>query len=210
MREAFFNMSIFKKKNGVTLVEILVSMLLMIVVFMAVSALYIASHRFYLSESDKVMIGYELKYAMEHIYKNAMQGIGDKNNPPIIITPGLDERQVVIAQIEDNDPATPPSYSDFTDDKQVVYAITNDGKLSYVKRDLSSGAIEEQDLDMIPAVTLVYSNDPVSGEPLSRFYLDNETLCVKLTAQFPLIRGGAEQEQKTLYGACSPRLASYN
>ena len=200
----------FKNKSGVTLIEVMISMLLMLVVFLAVGALFVASHRFYLSENDKVILGYELKYAIEHIYKNTMQGIGNKDNPAIVITPGMDELQVVIRQIDDNDPTAPPTYSNFSDDKQIIYTITNDGKLSYSKTDLSSGTVLEQDVDMIPSVTLLYSDDPVSGEQLSRFYLDDKTLGIKLTAQFPLMRAGVRQEQKTLYGACYPRLATYN
>lgn len=203
-------MAKFKNKSGLTLVEVLVSMLLMLVMFLAVGAIFVASHRFYLSENDKVKIGYELKYAIEHIYKNAMQGIGDKDNPAIVVTPGMNELQVVIRHIDNDDPAAPPTYSDFTDDKEVVYTITNDGKLSYTKTDLFSDTVLEEDTDMVPGVIILYSNDPLSGEQFSRFYLDGNTLRIKITAQFPLMRAGVTQEQKTLYGACFPRMASYN
>ena len=118
-------------KTGLTLIEMMVSMILMLVVFLAVSTLFIGAQRFYLSEHDKVIIGYELRYAMEHIYKNAMQGIGDKAEPAIVITPGMNERQVVIRQIDHSDPQDSPTYSDFSDDKELTYTITNDGKLSY-------------------------------------------------------------------------------
>jgi prepilin-type N-terminal cleavage/methylation domain-containing protein len=204
-RRASSDMYRFKNKSGVTLVEMIVAMLVMTVVFLAVAALFVVHDKFYSSENDRVIIGYELNYAIEHICTNAIQGIGDRDNPAIVITPA--EREVIIRQIDDDDPDTPPTYSDFTDDKEIIYTITNDGELSYSKRDLSSGLLLEEDTDMIPSVVVLYSNDPVSGEQLSRFYMNGKTLCVKLTAQFP---SAVRQEQKTLYGSCFSRLNVYN
>jgi len=72
--------------KGLTLLELLLSTLLLSVVFLGVSALYVASQKLFFTQTAKVAISSELQYAMEHIYKNAMQGIGDAGNPPYYIS----------------------------------------------------------------------------------------------------------------------------
>ncbi|MFC1623875.1 hypothetical protein ACFL28_00940 [Candidatus Omnitrophota bacterium] len=191
----------FHNNKGVTLTEVIMAALLLTVVFLAVSALFVTSQTFHFTSNDKVAIGYELQYAIGHIYKNVMSGIGDKGNPAIAIT---DDLEFVVRHIEETDPENSPTYSDYTDDEEITYTITGDGKLSYV-----NSVTLEEDTDMIPRVTLLTTNDPVSGERFSKFELDGGVLRIKLTAESLLIRGDNEKERLTIYSACYPRLASF-
>jgi hypothetical protein len=96
---------------GLTLIEVLLSTLLMSVVFLAVSALYVSSQKLFFASNDKVIISYELQYAIQHIYKYAMQGIGDKNSPAI---PDPDGGDTLTININTNDPLNSANYSNTT------------------------------------------------------------------------------------------------
>lgn len=196
-----------KNKIGLTLIEILISVFLMSIVFLAVSALYVANQTFYFSANDKIRIGYELQYAIDHIYKNVMQGIGDKNNSSIIITPGEDNLRFTIRHIDEEDPTDSPTYSDYLDDKEITYLITEFGTLAYTKVDLPTATELEKDDNMIPKVTLLFTDDPETSP--SKFSMDGNILNIKLTAEFPLARAGGTKERLTLYSACYPRLESF-
>jgi prepilin-type N-terminal cleavage/methylation domain-containing protein len=97
-----------KNKSGLTLVEVLVSVFLLSIISLAVSALYVASQKFYFTANDKVIISYELQYAIDHIYKYVMQGIGDKNSPAI---PDPDGGDTLTININTNDPLNSANYS---------------------------------------------------------------------------------------------------
>ena len=73
-------------KKGLTLLEVLIAVVLMSIVFMAVSSLYIGGRKFHIDSNDKVIISYELQYAAQHIYKYVMKGMGYINTPPFQIT----------------------------------------------------------------------------------------------------------------------------
>ena len=95
-----------RKKKGVTLMEVLLAAALMSVVFLAFTALYTSSQRLYLAANNQVIIRYELQYAVQHIYRNVMRGIGDKVSPPIDI-PSADTLNI---RINDNDPLNGTNY----------------------------------------------------------------------------------------------------
>ncbi|NQT75639.1 MAG: prepilin-type N-terminal cleavage/methylation domain-containing protein [Candidatus Omnitrophica bacterium] len=177
----------FRKKRGITLVEMLLATLLISVVFMAVSALYIASQRFCLTANDKVIILYELQYAADHVYKNVMTGIGDKNNPAISVA--LGNLEFSVRHIEETDPAQSPTYSDYTDDTNLRYKI-EDNALLFDGND--DGDFEES---LVSKITVV------SDE--SSFSLSGDTLTISLTGQY-------NNQKLTVYSACYPRLASFN
>jgi Tfp pilus assembly protein PilV len=201
---------LFKNKIGLTLTEMLVAVLLLSLVFMAVSSLCVASQRFYITSSDSAMIGYELQYAMDHIQKNAMQAIGDKrndDNAPIKIS--SDGLVLTIRHIDKADPndSPAPTYSDYTDDKEITYTISN-GILAY-KKALNSGIIEQDD-NMIPKVKILTEADSADGRKLSEFYIEGNVLKIKLTAEFIISRQGNMKKSFTLYSAGYPRMASFH
>ncbi len=186
------------------MVEVMIATLLLSVIFLAVSSLYVASQRLYISSNDSAMIGYELQYAMNHIQKNAMQAIGDKNNAPIEVS--SDGLAVTIRHIDKTNPDDSPTYSDYADDKEITYTISS-GILAYEKS--QSSVIIEQDNDMIPRVTVLTEVDPADGRKLSEFYMEGNTLKVKLTARFIVSREGSMRKSFTLHSTEYPRLASF-
>ena len=187
------------------MVEIMIATLLLSVIFLAVSSLYVASQRVYIISNDNAMIGYELQYAMDHIQKNAMQAIGDKNNASIGIS--SDGLVLTIRHIDKADPDDSPTYSDYTDDKEITYTINN-GILAYNKA--RGSVIIEQDGNMIPRVKILTEVDSTDGRKFSEFYMAGNTLKVKLTAEFIVSRKGSMKKSFTLYSTGYPRLASFN
>lgn len=183
----------------------MIAALLLSVIFLVISSLYVASQRLYITSNDNAIIGYELQYAMDHIQKSAMQAIGDKNNAPIeISTDGL---VLTIRHIDKADPDDSPTYSDYTDDKEITYTISN-GMLAY-KKARSSVTIEQDD-DMVPRVKILTEDDPADGHKYSEFYMEGNVLKVKLKAEFIVSREGSRKKTLTLYSTGYPHLASFN
>jgi len=196
---------LFKNKKGVTMAEIIMAALLLSLIFLAVSSLYVASQRLYIASNDNAMIGYELQYAMDHIQKNAMQAIGDKNNASIGISP--DGLVLTIRHIDKTNPDDSPTYSDYTDDKEITYTISS-GMLAYKKA--QSSIIIEQDDNVIPKIKILTDVDSADGRKFSEFYMEGNVLKVKLTAEFIVSREGSMKKSFTLYSTGYPRQASFN
>ena len=98
---------LFKDKSGLTMVEMIIATLLLSVVFLAVSSLYVASQKFYITATERVTTGYEVQYAIQHIYKYVMRSMGDKATAPFQIT---GDTQLDIS-INDSDPLTSANYA---------------------------------------------------------------------------------------------------
>lgn len=78
----------------------------MSVVFLAVSALYVASQKFFFNSNDRVIVSYELQYAAQHIYKNTMNAIGDKGLPAIDVS----VEDTLDVNVNNNNPLTRANY----------------------------------------------------------------------------------------------------
>jgi len=165
------------------MVEVLISVLLLAVVFMAVAALQIGSHRFFLTSKDKVIVGHEVQYALEHIYEHVFTGKGDKNDPAIDL---VSSTEFSINYIDKKDSVL----------KTGRYRITEEGVLEFDSED--DGVFDESlgsNATFIPAE--------------SEFSLSGNLLSIKLTAEFPLARADEAKQRLTLYSASYPRCASF-
>ena len=167
-------------KKGVTLVEMLIAVLLLSLVFMAVSALYVASQRFYFVSSDKAILGYELQYVVQHISNNAMKGIGDaiSSGAEAIDVPDAETLDI---RINNNDPVTGANYQDV-----VTYSYYKDG--DELKFDNGSSEIDS----LAQKVTITEVNFSKNGNLLEG----------RITAAY-------KTQSMTLYFACYPRMASF-
>jgi type II secretory pathway component PulJ len=192
---------VFKKNNGVTLMEVLLSVLLLSVVLLPIFSLFNASVIFQENVKDKVMIGYELQYVFQHVSKNVMTGIGDKNNPAVVVEPG--NLAFSVRHIDKESAEDSPTYGNYADDTEVSYKINADGTLVL---DYNGDGVYEESL--IPKVKVLLT-DAVTGEQLSGFYLSGNVLTVKLTAESFTDRPIGEKERVTLFSSCYPRLASF-
>jgi len=173
----------FRYNRGFTLVEVLVSVLLLVVIFLAISALQVGAHRLFLTAKDKVVVGYELQYALEHIYEHVFVGEGDLSAPAIVI---VDSSEFTLNYIDKSDGSS----------KTCRYTITDEGVFEFDKGD--NGSVDES---LGSAVTFIKAG--------SEFSMSGNLFRVKLTADFPLARADEDPQSLTLYGASYPRCASF-
>ena len=172
---------LFRNQTGLTMIEIMIAVLLMSVIFLGVSNLYVASQRFYITSSGKVIISNEVQYAIQHIYKNVMQAIGDETSPPGTSAIDVPNAERVDFRINNNDPITRSNYSTVT-----TYSYYKSGN-TFVFDD---GVTTES---LIPKVTVTAVNFTKSINALTGY----------ITASY-------NDQSLTFYFACYPRLASFN
>lgn len=181
-------LSRMRNKTGLTLVEVMIATLLLSIVFLAVSSLYFASQKFYLTAIQRVTIGYEVQYAIQHIYKNTMQAIGDETSAPG--TSGIQlpndtstTTQRLDIRINTNNPVTSGNYSSAT---TYSYYLSGNALI------FDNGVTQD---DLIPKVTVTAIN----------FIKDvgSNTVTGDITATYGT-------QTLTFYFACYPRLASFN
>lgn len=157
--------------------------LLMSMVFLAVSSIYVASQRFYLTSSNKVIISNEVQYAIQHIYKYTMMAMGDKNTASFQIT-GATQLDI---SINDSNPLTSANYSSGVENYRYRYdAVTK--KIFF---QVGSGGEE----DLIPKVNVTEVN----------FTKTENTLTGYIKAYYT-----DPTQILTFYFGCYPRLASFN
>ena len=184
-----------KNRKGVTLLELLIAVVLMSVMFMAVSSLYLASRRLFVASSDKVIIGYELQYAAQHIYKYAMRGMGDKGAPAFVISAANTQLDI---NVHNNDLASPPSLQPLT---AATYGNVTNCRYYYnsatksLMFDKGTPMNPSDDESLIPKVTVTAVNfTQVSGSNI---------LTGSITASYG-------DQSMTFFLSCYPRLASFN
>jgi len=173
---------LFKDKSGLTMVEMMIATLLLSVVFLAVSSLYVASQKFYITATERVTTGYEVQYAIQHIYKYVMRSMGDKATAPFQIT---GDTQLDIS-INDSDPLTSANYASGVVNYRYRYDTT--AKKLYFK--VGSGGEE----DLIPKVSVTEVK-----------FIPGNTLTGYIKAYYR-----DPTQILTFYFGCSPRLASVN
>jgi len=173
-----------KNRKGVTLLELLIAVVLMSVIFMAVSSLYLASRRLFVASSDKVIIGYELQYAAQHIYKYAMRGMGDKGAPAFEYYPPGNAKLDI--RINSNNPLAASNYSNIA-----TYSYYQSGdKLMF---DPGTPLNAADDESLIPKVTVTKVE----------FTPNTNALTGYITASYG-------DQSMTFFLSCYPRLASFN
>lgn len=72
-----------KKNRGLTLIELLVSLLLISLVIIGISSFELFSRNQVLNSDRRARVQNEISYAIERMSKDVQQSIGDFNNPPI-------------------------------------------------------------------------------------------------------------------------------
>ena len=187
-----------KNRIGLTLVELLLAILLLGLIFLAVSSLYITSQRFYFTTSERLILSAELQYAMKHIYNNAMRGIGDINSPaiqvPNIYTVNIDRNT--------NDPLTSGNYTDI-----VTYTYVRGDRDTLLPSATGNGLLYSTNgttyESLIPKVTV--TDIDITGAPVPgvNFATSGNTLTISIT-------GAYKTQTLTLYSSCYPRLASFH
>ncbi len=171
----------YNRQRGLTLLEILISVFLLSTVFAAIFALYNSSQVFYLSSNADIIISYELQYALDHIYKYAMQAIGDETSPPGSSAIELQNPETLNFFINGNDPLTQANYGN-----TVTYRYRKNGDALEFS---TNGSTWES---LIPKITVTAVN----------FTYINNLLSASIT-------GRHRDRELTFYASCYPRLASF-
>ena len=172
---------LFKNRKGLTLIEVLISVLLMSVIFLGVSSLYLACRKLYVASSEKSIIGYEIQYAIQHIYKNTMAAIGDETSAPATSAIDVPNAERVDLRINNNDPVTSSNYSTVT-----TYSYYKSGNTLI----FNNGVTTES---LIPKVTV--------GEV--EFKKIGNALTGHITASYG-------SQTLTFYFSCYPRLGTFH
>jgi hypothetical protein len=166
--------------------EILLSVFLLSVVSLGIFALYNASRVFSLDADERIVLSHELQGALEHIYRYAMQGMGDEISAPGSRALDVPDGSTLNIRINNNDPLSRGNYEDI-----VTYSY------SYSEADdalmFSDGVNPAESITQKVTVTAV------------GFALDGNVLTISLTGYY-----SDAGTAITLYSACCPRLASYN
>ena len=173
---------ILLNKKAVTLLELIISVLLTTVVLSAAYALYNGAQRLYFDGRDKVTISYELQYALDHVYKNVIQAIGDESNPTASHAIEVPDSETLYVYINNNDPLSAGNYASRT-----TYIYSKVGDVF----NFNNGSANES---LVPKVTVT----DVS------FLIDGNILTVSISATH-----GTVTDAITLYSSCYPRLASF-
>lgn len=168
-------------KRGLTLIEVLMAVFLLSIVFLAVTSLYVTSHKLYMASSQKVIIGYELQYAIQHIYKNTMRAIGDETAPPGTSAVYVVNSERVDLRIPNTDPVSMSNYSNVS-----TYSYYKSGDTLM----FDNGSGQES---LVPKVAVSAVNFAKSGSALTGY----------ITASYGT-------QSATFYFTCYPRQASFN
>ena len=171
---------VFNNKKGLTLVELIIATLLISMVFLAVSALYVASYRLFLTANDRVIISYELQYAMEHIYRNVMKGIGDETSSPGSRSIEIPDSETLNIEINNSDPLDQSNYANTT-----TYSYWRSGNL--LMFDNGSGAES-----LVPKIIITDLGFALNGNLITAY-----------------LTGSYKDQTLTFYTSCYPRLASF-
>ena len=171
---------IFKNRKGLTLLEIMISVLLLSVIFLGVSSLYLASRKLYIGSSEKSVIGYEVQYAIQHIYKNTMRAIGDETVAPGTSAIDVLNPEHVDLRINNNDPVTSSNYSAVT-----TYSYYKSGNTLV----FNNGSAES----LIPKVIVTAVNFTKTANVLTGY----------ITASYG-------SQTLTFYFSCYPRLGTFH
>lgn len=107
-------------KRSVTIVELIISMVLLGVIVLGASAFNFSANRFLTSSEKKTQVLNDLTFVLQHLHKNIILGTGDIVNSGITIPA---TRRLAIRQ--DLNSSGTPNYtpSNYSDDRTVVYAF---------------------------------------------------------------------------------------
>ncbi|MBU0547288.1 MAG: prepilin-type N-terminal cleavage/methylation domain-containing protein [Candidatus Omnitrophica bacterium] len=109
-----------KRNYGLSLIELLVSMILMSLVLLGIFSIDLFSRHHVITSDKRAKVQNEISYAIEYMSKYVQQGIGDYNSPPITIYPTSGSQTGFRVRVDLNNPKTA---RDLTDDTWVNFYL---------------------------------------------------------------------------------------
>lgn len=110
-----------KNTRSITLVELIVSIIIVSIMVLTVYGIYTFSHSQVLNAERRTKVQNELAFALEHMSKYVQQANGNKSNPPIAAYPDLATQTGFQARVDFNSTQTP---SVLSDDAWVSYSLS--------------------------------------------------------------------------------------
>jgi len=115
--------------KGFTLIELLITISLMGMIILAITAIDLGSRRFLNTANYEAQVQSEASPALERMVKEITLAYGQSDNPGINIT---GSNQITIRRLDD----PPPTYADFDDDPRLRYTFNSSN--FYIIRETSS------------------------------------------------------------------------
>lgn len=169
------------------------SMLLLLVIFLTISALHVGGYRFFLTSKDRVEVGYEIQYAIDHINEHVFAGIGTKDNPPITL---VSSQEFLVNYIDKLDLAGSPKTCRY------YFEDEGGGKGRFLFDRENDGTADESLGSKVNFILTVADNCAFSLSGGTR-------LEIRLTAEYPLARADETEQRLTLYASSYPRISSF-
>jgi len=102
------------KKTGVSLIELIMSIVLMSLVVLGFFSIELFSRQHVIGAEERSKVQNEISYAIEYMSKYVQQASGDINNPPITRYPASGTQSGFRARVDLNSPKTPNNLTDDT------------------------------------------------------------------------------------------------
>jgi len=127
-------------RKSFTIIELIVSILLMSAIILAAMSFHLASDQFLISSTKKGSVLNDLTFLLEHIRKNVTSGIGDIIDPVDggqksleVDSTVSDQITLIIRQDMANDGTLNNTPQDYTDDRRVDYIFNyEDNTITFV------------------------------------------------------------------------------
>ncbi len=178
-------------KKSFTLLEIVISVMLLSVVSVGILFINISSFELFLKTKDRVILAYELQYVMQHIIDHvtlATVPVVDfdisEGNPQVVTFNYIDKFQKVEWTCK---------YSESASDKKIYFK----NWLATEPEPLGSG-------DSLTDIIFVWQPKKVFDIDYSK---NGNVAKLYLRGRYPVSRSG-KYEELTIEGGCSPRMAS--
>ncbi|MFH1479610.1 MAG: prepilin-type N-terminal cleavage/methylation domain-containing protein [Candidatus Omnitrophota bacterium] len=178
------NLELIKRKKhrqSFTLLEVLISIALLAVISLAIYTVNVTTFTLFLRAKDKVVLAYELQYAMQHMYDRIMMG---KENIGLF-------------------PSDPSSSITFShDDKFLRSPIVRPCTYTISSADIIFNNPPQENNVSLSEGRIDFTDDSNFSKGASNL------VRIKLVAEYPVARAG-KKETMTLEGGCYPRNTSF-
>ena len=146
-----------KKDRGITLIELIISMVIMAMVILGIFSIELLSRHRVISSEKRAKVQNEISYAIEYMSKYVQQSIGDSQLPAIRRYPSAGTQTGFQIGIDLNNPQTP---KDLSDDTWVNFYLSGN---SLIAQKGASSEVLTARISGVFAANTVMPNSPGQG-----------------------------------------------
>ena len=155
----------FKKTRGLTLIELLVSLIILSLIIVGIYNIETFSNSQVIDSDHRAKVQNDLAFALEHMSKYIQQGNGNITNPAIVLVAGSGFK----VRVDLNSPQTP---SDLSDDAWVSYLLSGNNLNTSCTGSCSTFSAETLSKRIVSG----FSNSVMPVGPASGFYVSIDPL----------------------------------